>query len=45
MIREFLRGSTILFAKIINSKGPKLDHSGTRQVTKPDSKKGDTVIN
>ena len=39
MMREFLRTSTRLFAKIMNNKGPKMDPCGTPQASKPDSDK------
>ena len=40
MMREFLRTSNILFAKIENNKRPKIDpYGGTPQVTKADSDK------
>ena len=36
MMCEFLRTFAILFAKIINNKGPKKDPCRTPQVSKPD---------
>ena len=36
IMREFLRTSTMSFAKIINAKGPKIDPCGTPQVSKSD---------
>ena len=38
MMCEFLRTSTILFAKIINNKGPKMDPCGIPQVTKTNTR-------
>ena len=39
VMREFLRTSTISFAKIMNNKGPKMDPCGKPQVSKPESGK------
>ena len=39
MIYEFLRTSTITFAKIMNNEGPLMELCGMPQVNKPDSYK------